>query len=204
MDRTAPLIELQEPCSPPLLLPRVTLNSSSVSPTPTVFIEHEEESTPSPISSGSPTPRHSPRTNFLAILNMSVNNPYATGGWPNPQNPWSVNDPRAQSVAVVPPSIYGALPFAAPRQPPRMLDFQISGLNPDILNSIVLGPNARHCFSINTSPYSQHSPSVTLIRSGDGAVIGRIEWHQKPVVEVENMIPRTLASQLIPLSQDLT
>ncbi|KAF5329969.1 hypothetical protein D9611_010509 [Ephemerocybe angulata] len=157
-----------------------------------------------PTESRSPSPGPTLiRTNFRDLLDMSVNNPYAQAGWSNPQNPWSVNDNSAQFPAA-PPSIYGALPFAAPRKQSPLLSFQISGMNPDVLNSIVMGPNARHCFSIATSPASFHQPCVTVVRNDQGAPIARIEWHQRPVVEVENMIPKTMASQLLPLARDMS
>jgi hypothetical protein len=134
---------------------------------------------------------------------MSVNNPYAQAGWPNPGNPWSVNDGGSRFPAV-PPSIFGALPFAGRRDPSPLLSFQFSGLNPDILGCIIMGPNARHCFSITTTPPGSGQPSVTLVRNDKNAVVARIEWHEHPVIQVENMIPRSMSSQLIPLSQDMS
>lgn len=140
---------------------------------------------------------HSPpdpsKTNFRELLNMSVNNPYAQA-WLGGSN----------SGQAAPPSIFGALPFAAPSEQSPLLAFQFTALNPDILNCIVLGPNARHCFSISTSAPTFGQPAMTAIRNDKNEVVAKVEWHQRPVVEVKDMVPRCLASQFLPLSQDLS
>ncbi|EAU89308.1 hypothetical protein CC1G_03573 [Coprinopsis cinerea okayama7 len=130
-----------------------------------------------------------------------INNPYAQGGWVNPQNPYSINDPRGSGAP--PPSIYGALPYSQSQGPPRFVEFQFTGLNPDVLNCIVMGPNARHCYTIATSPASSNSPSVTGIRNDRGVVVAKIEWYQRPSVEAPEFLPKQYAGQWMPLSNDM-
>ncbi|TFK26551.1 hypothetical protein FA15DRAFT_588045 [Coprinopsis marcescibilis] len=127
------------------------------------------------------------------------NNPFAQGGWINPQNPWSTGS----SSGGPPPSIYGALPSASAHSPPKFVEFQCVALNPDITNCMVLGPNARHCFVVATSPASSATPSVTLLRNDRGEDVARIEWYQRPSIEARDLFPKQYVSQFLPLAHDM-
>jgi hypothetical protein len=136
-------------------------------------------------------------------------NPYSLGGWGAFGAPAGQHPASSQYASF--PSVYGALPgssqFAnqssssAGIDTETSLSFQFTGLNPDIVNCIVMGPNARYCFSISTSTSGYQSP-VTSVRNERDAVVARIEWANRPVVEIEGVVPRVMASQLIPLSRD--
>lgn len=143
-------------------------------------------------------------TNFRDLLLMSVNNPYAQAGWVNPENPWSINQPQPGRLGGA-PSVYGALPqlLVGQTNRPDLLEFQLSGFNPDILNCIVMGPNARHCFSVTTGPPSAQRAACTFVKNGTGNVVSTIEWDHTPIVQVTGMVSKCLASALISLSPEL-
>ncbi|KAH6917884.1 hypothetical protein BKA70DRAFT_1245628 [Coprinopsis sp. MPI-PUGE-AT-0042] len=125
---------------------------------------------------------------------MSGINPYAQGGWDNSQNPWLSSAP----------SIYGALPNAPAKSAPKFVEFQCTALKPDILNCVIFGPNARHCYSITTGPASSTKPSTTVIQNTQGASIARVEWHQHPSVEAANILQKQYVSQFLPMAQDMS
>ncbi|KAH6907010.1 hypothetical protein BKA70DRAFT_1491839 [Coprinopsis sp. MPI-PUGE-AT-0042] len=114
---------------------------------------------------------------------MFGNNPYAAGGWYNPQNPLSINGgghPMFPNAA--PPPTYGALPPA--NYSTSTLKFEFTPAQPDILNS------------------TSRRNGVTAIMKPRNESLARIEWQATPIVEIRNVIPKANASQWLRLSQD--
>ena len=79
---------------------------------------------------------------------MYTNNPYAQGGWYNPENSRSINNGPWCPNALHPPT-FGALPPS--KTNPSILTFEFSSFQPDILNSVVTGPDNREFFQIRTT-----------------------------------------------------
>ncbi|KAF8061841.1 hypothetical protein FPV67DRAFT_1564041 [Lyophyllum atratum] len=130
---------------------------------------------------------------------MFINNPYAQGGWVNPQNPLSINNGTWGGQSPPQPSVYGALPNASPPSPPKILTFFFVSLNPTILNSTVVGPQNQKYFDVTTN-----SPNVgasSVFRKG-GQPVAVIEWHSQPTVEVHGTVPRQAAARWMELSKD--
>jgi hypothetical protein len=126
---------------------------------------------------------------------MFGNNPYAAGGWYNPQNPLSINGgghPMFPNAA--PPPTFGALPPAS--YTTSTLKFEFTPAQPDILNSTVNGPNGTTYLRIATQN------GVTVITKPRNESLARIEWQATPIVEIRNVIPKANASQWLRLSQD--
>ena len=126
---------------------------------------------------------------------MFGNNPYAAGGWYNPQNPLSINGsghPMFPNAA--PPPTFGALPPANYSTSTVKLEF--TPAQPDILNTTVNGPNGTTYFRITTQN------GVTVILKPRNESLARIEWQATPIVEIRNVIPKANAAQWLRLSQD--
>ncbi|KAK7057891.1 hypothetical protein R3P38DRAFT_2497574 [Favolaschia claudopus] len=143
-------------------------------------------------------------------------NPYAQSGWANAANP------NAGSSGTVPqPSIFGALPYASPRNPPpTFVPFRItssspsptttssssssSNTTPEILDSTVTGPphHSRTYFRVRTD-----APTVgfTVIHnSATKEPVGVIEWRKHPVIEIRNILPKQPTGKWLELSADRT
>lgn len=138
-------------------------------------------------------------------------NPYNLGGWGAFSAPAGQHPASSQFASY--PSVFGALPSprnatavassssGSSNEAPLSFQFTAGSNTADLLNCIVMGPNARYCFSISTNTTSHQYP-VTWVKNDKDAVVARIEWQTHPVVEIENIAPRALASQLIPMSRD--
>ncbi|EAU80786.2 hypothetical protein CC1G_04896 [Coprinopsis cinerea okayama7 len=126
---------------------------------------------------------------------MFGSNPYAAGGWYNPQNPLSINGgghpwfPNSN----LPPT-FGALPTA--NYSSSRLAFEFAPAQPDILNCTVDGPNRNTYFRVATAN------GATVIMKPRNEGMARIEWGTEPSVEIRNIIPRANASHWLRLSQD--
>lgn len=123
---------------------------------------------------------------------MLTNNPYAQGGWHNPQNPHSINDQGWNSNASHPPT-FGALP-AFTSSPPTNLVFEFT----DVLNCAVKGPGGKPYLVIATNQTS------TTITKPNGEPVARVGWQTHPWVEVVNIINRQTTSLWLQLSSDLS
>ncbi|EDR00903.1 uncharacterized protein LACBIDRAFT_333766 [Laccaria bicolor S238N-H82] len=124
-----------------------------------------------------------------------TNNPYAQGGWYNPQNPHSINSQPWLHYSH--PATYGVLP-SVETTPPTKLSFEFSPTHPNILNSSVTGPGSQTYLSAMSVQYS------TIVTKSNGDPVARIEWHTHPWVEVPGVVDRQLVSQWLPLSADMS
>ncbi|GLB35692.1 hypothetical protein LshimejAT787_0212570 [Lyophyllum shimeji] len=130
---------------------------------------------------------------------MFTNNPYAQGGWPNPQNPLSINNATWGKDSPPQPSVYGALPNAVPPSPPNILTFLFVSLNPTILNCTVVGPHAQKYFDVTTNSPNVGASTIFLKAGRPFAVV---EWHNQPTVEIYGVAPRQAAARWLELSHD--
>ncbi|KAF8997052.1 hypothetical protein BDQ17DRAFT_1429258 [Cyathus striatus] len=127
---------------------------------------------------------------------MYGNNPYAQGGWKSPQGNQYLN--QQGQYLYIPPSIFGALPSAAPTARSEFLTFYFTAFNPTILNCIVIGPS-RSYIDVVTSP---GNPESTILRGSNNDALGIIEWHQSPFVEVTGALSRRTTRDFLILSPD--
>lgn len=130
----------------------------------------------------------------LFIINMFGNNPYAQGGWYNPQNPYSINGgPRAKS-ALSP--TFGALPPLL-NKPTSVVEFEFTHFNPDIFNCMIVGPQQRKFFEVKTS-------NSTTVISKPGETFALIKWAQHPTVEAKGVLSLQRTGDFLKLSSDST
>ncbi|KAJ6478749.1 hypothetical protein C8R47DRAFT_1019535 [Mycena vitilis] len=123
-------------------------------------------------------------------------NPYAQGGWSNSHNPNAVNS----SAWAATPSVYGALPYASPPAfTPEFMAFIFSSLDGTILNSLVMGPNSRTYFRVNTDSATS---GFTVIQNPQLESVALVEWRSHPVVELPRIVSKQSTSQWLELSPD--
>ncbi|KAJ7741923.1 hypothetical protein DFH07DRAFT_980920 [Mycena maculata] len=124
-------------------------------------------------------------------------NPYAQGGWSNAYNPNAVN---SQPSGTSP--LYGALPYPTPSSTaPTFLTFIFTPLDGTILNSLVMGPQSKTYFRINTDSISS---GFSIIQNPTLESVALIEWRSHPIVEIRNIVSKRSTSQLLALSSDNT
>ncbi|KAG6851622.1 hypothetical protein C0991_007497 [Blastosporella zonata] len=130
---------------------------------------------------------------------MFTNNPYAQGGWYNPANPLSINNGTWGSQSPPIPSIYGALPHATTPSPPTIITFHFVSLRPNVLNSIIIGPESQKYFDVITN-----SPNVgaSTVFKKAGQPFAMIEWTSQPMVDVYGIVPLQAAGGWMELSHD--
>ncbi|RDB19269.1 hypothetical protein Hypma_013517 [Hypsizygus marmoreus] len=157
------------------------------------------ESSTGDIRSLSSPPPPGIRQASLGHIEMFTNNPYAQGGWSNPQNPLSINNSVWGSQSPPQPSVFGALPSAAPSSPPKILTFLFVSFNPTILNCTVVGPQSQKYFDITTS--SPNYGAASIFRKANQA-FAIIEWHQQPTLEIYGVISKQGAARWLELSHD--
>lgn len=133
-----------------------------------------------------------PSTESLQV--MFINNPYAQGGWHNPQNPHSINDSPWCPSSLDPPT-FGALPTGQMSHS-SILTFEFSVFQPNILNSVVTGPNNCEAFTIRTP-----TPICTVIYKA-GIPFSTITWQTNPIVEAEGILYRQRTNQFLKISAD--
>ncbi|KAJ7629033.1 hypothetical protein FB45DRAFT_1029083 [Roridomyces roridus] len=101
------------------------------------------------------------------------------------------------------PSIFGALPYpngsGQPSYASRLLTFRLTRYNPTILQSTVVDPNMRPCFSVRTD---NPTPGFTVIHNAANQPRAIIEWARHPVVEIRDAVPKGSAAQWLALSSD--
>ncbi|KAJ7435216.1 hypothetical protein B0H11DRAFT_1859191 [Mycena galericulata] len=115
-------------------------------------------------------------------------NPYAT---------WSNSNVR-QAVPGV-PSVHGALPFAADPSASNLVTFHFKDFNPTILNCTVIGRNTYPYFKVTMD---SSMPGYTAIKNPDGKVIALIEWKDRPLVEIRDVLSKQRVSEWLTLSPD--
>jgi hypothetical protein len=126
-------------------------------------------------------------------------NPYAQGGWANPQNPHSINNGTWGSHSPPQPSLYGALPRSGPPFQPMIITFLFTSLDPTILDCKFVGPDNRTYFVISTSP---NIGASTVIHDYRGKQVAAVEWDQQPIVQVHDVVRKQAASRWIKLAPD--
>lgn len=125
---------------------------------------------------------------------MFGNNPYAQGGWYNPQNPYSINGgPRAKSSLA---PTFGALP-PLHNKPASVLEFELTHFNPDLFNCVIIGPQQRKFFEVKTS-------NSTTVISKPGDTFALIKWAQHPTVEARGVLSFQRTGEFLKLSSDST
>jgi hypothetical protein len=124
---------------------------------------------------------------------MYSNNPYAQGGWHNPQNPHSINGSSWGANAGNSPT-FGALPTA--QGGPSILTFEFSAFQPNILNSVVTGPNNSEFFQIKTP-----TPTSTVIYKA-GTPFSTIYWQTNPIVEADGILSRQRTGDFLRIAAD--
>ncbi|KAJ6616764.1 hypothetical protein B0H10DRAFT_2389546 [Mycena sp. CBHHK59/15] len=115
-------------------------------------------------------------------------NPYAT---------WSSSNSKRVVGQV--PSVHGALPFAADPSISNLVTFYFTAFNPTILNCTVIGRNTFPYFRITTD---SSMPGYTVVKNTDGKKIALIEWKDRPLIEVREILSKQMVSQWLPLSAD--
>lgn len=127
---------------------------------------------------------------------MYTNNPYAQGGWSNPENSHSINGRPAWNTISAHPPTFGALP-PIKHQSTLALTFEFSSMNPDILDCIVTGPTNNKLFDIRTIQ------ETTRVSKVDNEVFGIIQWSSHPTVEVlRGVLPQRQTRDFLRLSAD--
>ncbi|KAJ7185817.1 hypothetical protein C8R46DRAFT_1207933 [Mycena filopes] len=117
-------------------------------------------------------------------------NPYAQGGWSNNNN--------QSSWGTTTPSLYGALPYPTPIAP-EFISFTFSPVdNGTILDCLVIGPQSRTYFRVNTAS------GFTVVSSSSTEGVALIEWrqHTYPMVEVRDIVSRRGSAQWLALAPD--
>ncbi|PPQ64147.1 hypothetical protein CVT24_008777 [Panaeolus cyanescens] len=133
---------------------------------------------------------------------MYNNNPYAQGGWYNPENPLSINPAPWNLPPTSQPSVLGALPtLGSSSSDQRVLTFRMTPASPDVLNASVLGPKGQTVCVISTD-YNA-APIRTIFQKADGALMGYIEWSSHgSTVTITGGVHKKPAGQWLPLSAD--
>ncbi|CAA7266887.1 unnamed protein product [Cyclocybe aegerita] len=129
---------------------------------------------------------------------MYGNNPYAQGGWFNPENPHSINAPSWSVPAIRQPSILGALPRIAGGENSQ-LTFRLAPIHPDIFNCSLIGPSGHTILTVS-SEFTEMG-AYTHFRK-DGAILATIDWCQKPTVVIHGIVNKQPISQWLSLSAD--
>jgi len=81
--------------------------------------------------------------------------------------------------------------------------FRFTSFNPNIFQSIVLGPQSNPCFSIATS--ATPLPGYTVFKSSTtGENIAIIEWQKHPLVEIQDVMFKQPVSKWLELSPDMS
>lgn len=125
---------------------------------------------------------------FLSLTTMYGNNPFAQGGWPNPENPLSINNGTWGTMLLDGPA-YGALP-TAPDTQNAYLRFYFTDFNPNILNCTIVGPRNTIYYKVIPGP-----PGVTLVQKPDYSSILFIEWRASPIIDIRDIVPQQLVRQ---------
>ncbi|KAF9446089.1 hypothetical protein P691DRAFT_733886 [Macrolepiota fuliginosa MF-IS2] len=120
-------------------------------------------------------------------------NPYAQGGWFNPEtHSLPLPDQRHSPT-------FGALPHYIPVLSPNIITFLFSGPDQDILNCDVTDASFQKSYTITTN---KRGFGETTIKRADGEISGVVDWQRYPEVEVFRSFQKQRASTLLELSSD--
>ncbi|KAF8969227.1 hypothetical protein BDZ97DRAFT_1754819 [Flammula alnicola] len=132
---------------------------------------------------------------------MHTNNPFAQGGWYNPENPNSINTPSWSTPPIRQPSVFGALPsLDAPFAEMGPITFRLAPSYPDILNCSLFTPRGEPYLEIVTDHHS--SRVCTYFRKRDGTLLAFIEWEQQATITISGIISKEPVNQWLALSPD--
>ncbi|KAJ6517488.1 hypothetical protein C8R47DRAFT_1255101 [Mycena vitilis] len=115
----------------------------------------------------------------------------------NPYAAWS-NARVRQAVPGV-PSVHGALPFSADPSASESVIFHFTAFKPSILNCTVAGKNTFPYFKITTDP---SMPGYTAVKSAEGHSVALIEWKERPLSEIRNVLSKQPVADWLLLSDD--
>jgi len=126
---------------------------------------------------------------------MFTNNPYAQAGWPNSENPLSIEAHRG-STSIRDTTLGPIQDYHRQRRPVSVLTLDFVFRAFSILDSIVYGPKGVEYLRISTISRK----TVLMRRSG---VFASIDWNNGPCIEAIGIIPRIYAADFLSLSPDL-
>ncbi|KAF7337413.1 hypothetical protein MSAN_02267700 [Mycena sanguinolenta] len=122
-------------------------------------------------------------------------NPYGMGDWPT--------TPHANTTfpanTTPQPSIFGALPYPTQNSLSMFISFRFTSFSPTILNSTVVGPQARTYFRISTDV---PKPGFTVFSDAKNEPVVIIEWLTPPVLEIRDTVSKQKSTQWLPLSAE--
>ncbi|KAG6854509.1 hypothetical protein C0991_006111 [Blastosporella zonata] len=120
------------------------------------------------------------------------NHPY--DGWAEAGQ--GLSSPWPQTPA---PSILGALPYPTVSHASSLVTYHISNFAPHVLNSKVVGPDGRMCFTISTD---HDMPGYTTVKNAQGNAIALIEWKSSPIIEIRGLLSKQPVRSWLRLSSD--
>lgn len=123
-------------------------------------------------------------------------NPFVQGGWYG-QSPYSLGP----DTTGTPSSAYGALPMVGGQAPPQdgWAVFNFTDPKPNVLNSIVVGPELSAMYKISTN---QSLEGYTQFRDVENKAAALIEWINEPKVEIRGSVAKVNASEWLPAYMD--
>lgn len=124
-------------------------------------------------------------------------NPFVQGGWYG-QSPFTIG-PDGTGTPV---SAYGALPMDGGSEPPieGSVVFQFTNANPNILNSVVIGPESCPLYKITTNSSLE---GYTQLKDVENKGIALVEWISQPKVEIRGSLAKIVVKDWLPVSVDV-
>lgn len=112
----------------------------------------------------------------------------------HPFGSWSENSQGGSNVSPT----FGALPYPSD---PRCscTSFYFSSFNPDIMNCVVVGPQAQQLYRVVTD---KNMPGYTVIKKADGSNLSLIEWKSHPLLEIRGLLSKQPVGTWLGLSAD--
>ena len=142
---------------------------------------------------------------FIYLLMSTHSNPFIQGGWAT-----SSSRPTNDQL-VNPPSIFGALPMSSDQgsnlsSAHGKTTFQFTNPNPNILNSVVVGPhrdvNVHQLVKITTD---EKLAGYTQFKDADGRSVALVEWMGgQPRVEVRGSVAKCSTGDWLKVVNDPT
>lgn len=121
-------------------------------------------------------------------------NPFIQGGWYG-SSAFSLGPEHGSR----PPSVFGALPTATGMKSVGNLHFQFTNPNPNILNSIVVGPGSRPMMKVTTD---QSLAGYTTFKDVENKSIALVEWQPLPKVEIRGTVLKVPVSEWLQVAID--
>lgn len=132
-------------------------------------------------------------------MSSTHSNPFIQGGWYG-TSMFSLGPDQGSQ----PPSVYGALPMTGGSGPGGSsggnMHFQFTNPNPNILNSIVVGPGRRPVIKVTTD---QSLAGYTTFKDTENRSVALVEWQTtRPKVEVRGSVSKTNAADWLRVAMD--